>query len=117
MTIIPISAEYFMLLFNQLNRTMAHPYFLNFTSVITLLTGTLLTNKHSYKLADRDACQQYLLTENESFTADIKFKKFTKNFEIKILKICSTVLCILAHRTCVAKLRENWRKTVGGVAI
>ena len=25
-----------MLLFNQLNRTMAHPYFLNFTSVITL---------------------------------------------------------------------------------
>jgi len=24
-----------MLLFNQLNRTMAHPYFLNFTSVVT----------------------------------------------------------------------------------
>ena len=44
-TIIPISAVYFMLLFNQLNRTMAHPYFLNFTSVITLHLRNKLPRK------------------------------------------------------------------------
>jgi len=40
-----------------------------------------------------------------------KIKKFCKNCKSKILKKCSTVLCILAHRTC-AKFCENQRKTV-----
>ena len=45
-----------------------------------------------------------------------KRKKIAKNFKSIIVKIFSTVLCVLAHRTC-AKFREHQRKTGRAVAI
>jgi len=40
----------------------------------------------------------------------VKCQKFAKNFKSKISEICSTVLCILAHKKCVTsfiKIREK----------
>ena len=50
----------------------------------------------------------------QSLTPNTKFHKFTKNFTSKILKICSTVLCALAHKTFVpsiVRIRQNCRQS------
>jgi len=51
--------------------------------------------------------QSKLLQKLSSY---LKFKKFAKNFKIKVSKICSTVVCISAHRSCVpsfVKIRQK----------